>query len=191
MNSELSHYDMQGSSIEIRQPMKGEGKQLLNYFQQLFTESSENLNFPKDHFNHKTAEEQEKYIDTILASQDSTTVFAFQGGEPIGHLMLRNFGYPVGRHCATLALGVLEAYQGKGLGTQLMNIAFSLAPALAIEHIELRVRIHNKPAIALYDKCGFTCVGVLPRSARTEAGVCDELIYFWNDTSSNFSSIQS
>lgn len=165
----------------IRKPSQGEGLLLLKYFQQLFAESSENLNFPRDYFQDKTVEDQEKFIEMIHASHESTTVFAFKGGAPVGHLMLKNFGYPVGRHCATLALGVLRAHQRQGLGSHLMKTALSLAPTLGVDHIELRVRSHNTAAIALYNKSGFTCVGTLPGAARTEAGTCDELIYFWND----------
>ena len=57
-------------------------------------------------------------------------------------------------------MGVRDAWQGKGVGTALMQAALDLADNwLGLRRIELRVYADNEPAIALYRKFGFEIEG--------------------------------
>ncbi len=53
--------------------------------------------------------------------------------------------------------------RGKGLGSAVMAALLSHARALGLFEISLEVRESNAPAIALYEKFGFTVAGKRPR----------------------------
>ena len=54
-----------------------------------------------------------------------------------------------------LGIGLRDAYQGRGLGLQMMEILTSAARANGSEGIELTTMRHNHNAFALYQKAGF------------------------------------
>nr|WP_221217463.1 MULTISPECIES: ribosomal protein S18-alanine N-acetyltransferase [unclassified Mycolicibacterium] len=61
-------------------------------------------------------------------------------------------------------VGVDPAYQGHGIGRQMMNELLSEVGADSIVYLE--VRTDNEPAIALYTSLGFAKVGVRKRYYR-------------------------
>jgi L-phenylalanine/L-methionine N-acetyltransferase len=64
------------------------------------------------------------------------------------------------RHVATLGMAVRDDWQGKGVGTALMEAALDLADNwLNLTRVELHVYVDNAPAIALYKKFGFDIEG--------------------------------
>lgn len=60
-------------------------------------------------------------------------------------------------------IGVDPAYQGKGIGRQLLNRLIDYADGATIF---LEVRTDNVPAIALYENAGFTRIGLRKRYYR-------------------------
>ncbi len=88
-------------------------------------------------------------------------------GEVVGQLGLHtNPNRPRRRHVAGLGMMVADAWQGKGVGTALMQAAVDLADKwLNIERLELEVYTDNEPAIRLYKKFGFNIEGTLIRHA--------------------------
>jgi putative acetyltransferase len=70
------------------------------------------------------------------------------------------------RHVASIGMAVHEDWQGKGVGTALLEAALDLAENwLNITRVELRVYADNAPAIALYEKFGFEIEGTHHRMA--------------------------
>ena len=60
------------------------------------------------------------------------------------------------RHVGSIGMAVSDDWQGKGVGTALMEAALDLADNwLNLARIELTVYADNAPAIALYEKFGF------------------------------------
>jgi RimJ/RimL family protein N-acetyltransferase len=45
-----------------------------------------------------------------------------------------------------------------------------------VEQVHLTVVADNRPAIALYERCGFRSYGLEPRSLRSPGGYADELL---------------
>jgi putative acetyltransferase len=63
---------------------------------------------------------------------------------------------------AGIGMGVHDEWQGKGVGTALMEAATNLADKwLNLTRLELTVFIDNQPAIHLYEKFGFETEGRL------------------------------
>ena len=70
------------------------------------------------------------------------------------------------RHVASIGMAVRDDWQGKGVGTALLEAAVDLADNwLNLTRIELRVYTDNTPAIALYEKFGFEIEGTHRRMA--------------------------
>jgi L-phenylalanine/L-methionine N-acetyltransferase len=70
------------------------------------------------------------------------------------------------RHVGSIGMAVRDDWQGKGVGTALMEAALDLADNwLNLTRIELSVYVDNAPAIALYEKFGFEAEGTHRRFA--------------------------
>lgn len=64
------------------------------------------------------------------------------------------------RHVGQLGMAVRDDWQGKGVGTALMEAGLDLADNwLNLRRLELEVFADNAPAIRLYERCGFTIEG--------------------------------
>jgi GNAT superfamily N-acetyltransferase len=79
-----------------------------------------------------------------------------------------------------LAIFVLQAYQGAGVGTELLRTALGHGAATGVERVWLTVERWNGPAVALYRKTGFVtsdagsfelemCLRLDPSAAQTES----------------------
>jgi putative acetyltransferase len=84
-------------------------------------------------------------------------------GEVVGHLSLRASSHsPRRRHAGSIGMGVHDDWQGKGVGTALMEALIELADRwLNLTRLELSVWTDNEPTIRLYRKFGFETEGTL------------------------------
>ncbi len=85
------------------------------------------------------------------------------GSELVGELGLITFpNAPRRRHAARLGMSVHDDWQGKGIGSALMQAGVELADKwLNIMRLELEVYTDNEPAVRLYKKFGFVTEGTL------------------------------
>jgi L-phenylalanine/L-methionine N-acetyltransferase len=88
-------------------------------------------------------------------------------GEVVGDLGLET--YPTHwrrRHVAQIGMAVRDDWQGRGVGTALMEAALDLAENwLNLTRVELSVYTDNAAAVALYKKFGFEIEGTHRRYA--------------------------
>jgi putative acetyltransferase len=82
-------------------------------------------------------------------------------GEVVGQLALHtNPNRPRRHHVGSIGMAVRDDWQGKGVGTALMQAAIDLADKwLNLSRLELEVYIDNEPAVRLYRKFGFQVEG--------------------------------
>jgi ribosomal protein S18 acetylase RimI-like enzyme len=90
------------------------------------------------------------WLDALLAD-GCLNVVAAHGDDLVGHATL----VPDSAEGYELAIFVLRAYQGAGVGTHLINYLLGHARAEGAEKMWLTVERWNDPAIALYEKVGF------------------------------------
>ncbi len=80
---------------------------------------------------------------------------AFDGERMVGYFFLWYFDQRV----PLLGIGMVDAYQGRGLGRPMMQTLIDAAKANGNEGIELTTMQDNHRAFALYEKMGFTYYG--------------------------------
>ncbi|MGH3144552.1 MAG: GNAT family N-acetyltransferase [Rubrobacter sp.] len=95
--------------------------------------------------------------------------------EVVGSLSLHTSpSRPRMRHVGSIGIAVRDDWQGKGVGTALMEAALDLADNwLNLTRIELRVYVDNAAGIALYEKFGFEIEGTHRRFAFRDGGYVD------------------
>jgi len=78
------------------------------------------------------------------------------------------------RHTAFLGISVNKAYQGKGIGTKLMETLINLSDNwLKLVRIELTVFSDNENATKLYEKHGFVVEGIQKYAAVKDGKYAD------------------
>jgi len=107
----------------------------------------------------RTVDEQRRIIERIIPDKKSTILVAEEENTLIGYLQAMGSNIKRIRHSAHLALGVVEQYRGKGIGTQLFEELFKWAKETEISRLELTVIKHNFKAFNLYRNMGFVLEG--------------------------------
>jgi len=90
------------------------------------------------------------WLDTILGDE-TYNVVAVNEHSVVGHATLVPDRH--GEH--ELAIFVLQAFQGAGIGTELVETLLGLAQSAGLEKVWLTVERWNDAAVALYKKVGF------------------------------------
>lgn len=97
---------------------------------------------------------------------------AEENGQLVGNCGLRN---AAGEGEIT-NVAVMEEFRGRGIAYQLLQSLMEEGRRIGIEAYTLEVRSHNKPAIALYEKCGFVSEGIHPMFYRNPP---DDAVIMW------------
>lgn len=89
------------------------------------------------------------------------SLVACADGEVVGQIGLHSFpNHPRRRHVGQIGMAVRDDWQGKGIGTSLMQAVVELADKwLNLSRLELDVYVDNEPAIRLYKKFDFAIEG--------------------------------
>jgi L-phenylalanine/L-methionine N-acetyltransferase len=100
---------------------------------------------------------------------------ACAGREVVGQLGLHTFpSRPRRHHAGQIGMAVRDDWQGKGVGTALMQAGVDLADRwLNLRRLELEVFVDNEPAIRLYKKFGFKIEGTLVEFAFRDGRYVD------------------
>jgi len=91
-----------------------------------------------------------EWLDALL-TEESINVVALHDGSVVGHAIL----VPDQHEAYELAVFVLAAYQGAGIGTRLLEGLLGQGQREGVEKVWLTVERWNKPAKTLYQKLGF------------------------------------
>jgi putative acetyltransferase len=102
-------------------------------------------------------------------------VACLEDGEVVGQLGLHTSpNHPRRRHAGGIGMAVRDDWQGKGVGTALLEAAIELADRwLDLTRLDLQVFADNEPAIRLYEKFGFRIEGTLARYAFRDGEYVD------------------
>jgi putative acetyltransferase len=92
--------------------------------------------------------------------EGEVSLVACASGEVVGHLSVYLYPGARGSHSRHFEMTVRDDWQGKEVGTKLLEAALDLADSwLGLTRLDLRVFADNGAAIALYRKFGFEVEG--------------------------------
>lgn len=155
----------------IRAAESDDAKQLVHLIKQV-----ENSNFmlfePGER--ETTVDQQRKRIESVRGEQTSTILVAEDNGELVGYLFAMGGNPRRAKHVVYLVIGIAESARGQGVGAGLFTKLEEWAENQGIHRLELTVMVHNKAAIALYEKMGFEIEGTKRHSLLIEGKYIDE-----------------
>ena len=160
--------------MQIRMLGEGDSEAFLQLRKQINEETSFMLREPDenallaqhqlDQWQHDPSHEQM----LILVAEDQKRLVGFLIAER--GMRSRN------RHRCSVVIGILQAWTGRGTGTQLMLAMEDWARNQGVLRLELSVMTHNHIAVALYQKCGFEIEGTLKRTMFIDGEYVNEYL---------------
>jgi putative acetyltransferase len=116
-------------------------------------------------------------VREALERDGSYPLVACAGEEVVGQLTLSVYTNPRTLHSGHFGIAVRDDWQGKGVGTALMDAALDLADnQLGLTRLDLSVYVDNAPAIGLYKRFGFEIEGTHRRFAYRNGEYVDALV---------------
>ena len=104
--------------------------------------------------------EERRYLRALKRHPDAAVYVAEEDGAIVGRLSVARDPHSASRHVADLGLMVAATHRRRGVGRALLDQAVSWARDAGVRKLELHVFPWNGPAIALYEKFGFTHEGL-------------------------------
>ncbi len=166
-----------GKSIVLKSPAPDDAQNLLNHLKNLFNQSYQNMNHPKNSWDNFSIEEEAKILVDFASSSSKFMISSFDGERIIGNLGCFGVGGDFLKFNARIAMGLQKEFHNVGLGTSLLNYAIESAKQNKIHRLELTVRTFNEGGIALYEKVGFRRIGLLREIAFIDGVFYDEYMY--------------
>lgn len=117
----------------------------------------------------------EAWRKKLEPQDDIITLVGVIENKVVGFISLHlNPNRPRRKHAAGIGMAVHETWQGKGIGTALMQAAIELAEKwLNISRLELEVYVDNEPAVHLYKKFGFEIEGRMKQDSFRDGEYVD------------------
>ena len=156
----------------IRTAAIDDAEQLLNLQKQLDNETTFMLYEPGER--KRTLEEQARYIQQHLDEQHSTILVAEHEQRLVGYLSATGASLQRIKHTVYVVIGILQAFTGQGIGTQLFERLEQWARQQQIHRLELTVMTNNQAGIALYQKMGFSIEGLRKDACVVNNAYVDE-----------------
>ena len=156
----------------IRTICEDDAEQFLSLCKQLDLETQFMMLEPGER--KTTLEEQRAQIEILLREENQTIFVAEQDNQLVGYLEASGGIFKRNRHCVYLVIGILQAFTGQGIGTQLFQSLEEWAKQQHIHRLELTVMTHNTAGITLYKKQGFAIEGTKRHSLLINGRNVDE-----------------
>jgi RimJ/RimL family protein N-acetyltransferase len=121
-----------------------------------------------------TAEEQRERFQRLFTRKNQVIFVAEHDGRLVGYLEAMGGMFKRNRHCAHIVIGILQAFTGQGIGTQLFVEVERWARQMGITRLELTVMTHNQAGVALYKKSGFEIEGTKRHALTIDGQYVDE-----------------
>ena len=159
-----------GRRAILRSPRVEDAAQMLAFLRESTAQTRFLVREP-DEAERMTLEQEERFVRAQQDDARGVMLLALVDGQlaGIGHLMPVS-GMRRMRHRCTLAIALLSAYWGLGIGRAMMRAMLETAKGLGYEQAELEVVTANERAVGLYRSLGFEVCGKLPRNMKYADG---------------------
>lgn len=161
-----------GPRVSVRLAAEGDVPALINLINQLAREAKLLFVVPVDP--ETGAEDLRQFLQATAASGNNAVLVAARGDALVGLATATGGVHPAKRAAVEVGIGVLDAHQGCGIGRALMAGLEDWARRVGIHRLQLPVVATNAPAIALYEKFGFTVEGTLRESVCVDGRHVDQ-----------------
>lgn len=158
--------------VTLRVLFPEDAAELLHLQHQLDQETKFMLLEPDER--HTGLQQVKDMLESFAKAERSIFIGAEADGQLVGFLSVRGGSVRRNRHCGYIVIGILEQYQGMGIGTGLFQELDSWAANCGIVRLELTVMTHNQRALALYTKSGFEHEGTKKKSLYINEEWVDE-----------------
>lgn len=111
-----------------------------------------------------------KKVDEAYRNGEGIPILAFYKENLVGsiHCSFKRYGRL--RHRGDCGWSVHPNYQGKGIGTMLLNGLINEAKKIGLKRLEAEIAIENEGSWKLAKKCGFEIEGVKKKGLLTDDG---------------------
>lgn len=159
----------------IRRPTIRDAERMLKHVNAMADEAPDCLPLLPGEFKI-TLEDERKLITETNTTDNSIFLLAEVEDELVAICSAMGGKRQAIRHSATLGLSVRKAWQGKGIGKQLLQTTIDWAKTSGvIRRLDLRVYADNARAISLYKKLGFATEGLRKQSILRNGQFIDDL----------------
>jgi RimJ/RimL family protein N-acetyltransferase len=163
----------QGAPHLIIQPITAsEGAELNQLLKKIESESHNMLYDPGE----RTTSDQEQtaFIERMAKNARSTILVARDADQLVGFIAIMGENLNKKFHSRYIAMGVLDEFKGKKIGSRLMEAAIAFCKEQQVTRMELTVVASNERAIKLYQKYGFELEGTKRQSLKIQGKLADE-----------------
>ena len=159
-----------GRKALIRSPKDEDIQGVLDYLRISAGETEFILRYPEECGKY-TPEGEKALFDRVNASDHEAMLVCLVEGKVAGNCQIMWSTGMKTRHRASVAIALLKAYWGQGIGTRLFREMIRIAEANEqLLQMELDFVEGNVRARALYEKMGFRITGVRPNAIRLKDG---------------------
>jgi RimJ/RimL family protein N-acetyltransferase len=124
-----------------------------------------------------TEDDERDYLADTARSDNGIALLAEWRGEIVGCLTFNGGRRPRLRHVGELGISIARSCWGIGLGRRMISDFLAWAAAGGVvRKVNLRVRVDNDRAIALYESLGFVTEGRLTRDTAENGEFFDALL---------------
>ncbi len=157
-----------GKTAILRSPQKEDAEGMLNAIKTASGETDFLMRYPEEWT--ISIEQEERWIQSLLASQSSVCIACFVDGKVAGSCQI-DFHTPIKEaHRATVGIALLREFWNDGIGSHLFSEMIALAKERGTSILELAFFEGNDRARALYEKFGFRVFAERPNAFRLKDG---------------------
>ncbi|MGH0054196.1 MAG: N-acetyltransferase family protein [Sphaerochaetaceae bacterium] len=176
MNKQLQRFQLNDSTELVIRPLKkSDASQAVSYLKTMYADSPYLTKYPDEW--SISIEDEQKFIESTEHAKNRLMLGVFVHDNLVGlaDFMSVGSGYKLEHRCQ-IGISVTKTYQGKGIGSLLLETLLSSAKQAGYEQMELEVVASNSTAIKLYERNGFIRVGTVPHGFRYKEGYYEDLL---------------
>ncbi len=164
--------------ISIREAYETDAAALIELRKSLFIETEFLLLEPEEYT--PTIDSEARFIKTFKKSNNSAILLALDSSENvIGFMGIAGGTTNRTSHKATIFMGVLKEYWGKGVGKLFFKYFFTWSEDKEIVRYELTTAVNNKRAFTLYKSVGFDVECIKKQNIMVKGEPVDEYQMFY------------
>lgn len=164
-----------GQQLILRKPLIEDAKRMIEYLNIVGGES-DNLLFGKDEF-RLTVEQEMEHIKRISNDLNALMILGLIDNEIVSVAQIDSPHRKRIAHNSEFSISVKKNYWKNGIGSAVMSEIIRFAKENStIKNVSLGVKASNNSAIIMYEKFGFTKIGVHKNNFNVNGNFDDEIL---------------